>query len=121
MGGDRSGNVSFFAVDYAAMFAGAYGLRWLHSDRERTLCLVIGANTFAGVNAAKVFMNGDEVYSGVVTKEPKHRAEREVTLHAGWNLLSFKANHLNWQWQISLDLESDESLDDLKASIIPQE
>jgi lysophospholipase L1-like esterase len=120
-GGDRPGNVSFFAVDYAAMFAGAYGLRWLHSDRERTLRLVIGANTFAGVNAAKVFMNGDEVYSGVVTKEPKHRAEREVTLHAGWNLLSFKANHLNWQWQISLDLESDESLDDLKASIIPQE
>ncbi|MCK6487818.1 MAG: GDSL-type esterase/lipase family protein [Planctomycetes bacterium] len=121
-GGAGPGSVSLFAVDFAGSMAGAYGARWIRSGRERPVKLVLGNATFAGQVGVQVVLNGEPVYAGVITAEPKKRAERAATLRAGWNALVFKTNHVNWQWQFSLDLEGGQAgeLDDLEVSTVPR-
>lgn len=121
-GGATPGNVNLFAIDAAGNQAGAFGVRWLRSPQERPLRLVIGNSTFAGQTAVQVALNGEPVYAGVITAEAQRRAERPVTLRAGWNVLAFKTNHVSWQWQFSLDLVDGpaDGLDGLEVSTTPR-
>ncbi len=121
-GGDAPGSVDFAAVTHARNFEAGYGARWIRSDRERTVNLALSTQAFAGTNHLTVYLNGREVYSGLLTGEPKRSKTVEVRLERGWNALAFRSNHVTWQWQCSVDVTpvGEDSLDDLRYSIVPK-
>jgi len=112
---DAPGSVDFAAVTHAANFEGGYGVRWIRSDKERPVTLHLGSNVFAGVIHLTVWLNGRELYSGMITGEPKQRATLDACLVKGWNTLAFKANHRTWQWQVFVKVVpvGDDALEDL--------
>jgi hypothetical protein len=121
-GGAAPGSVDFAAVTHARTFEAGYGARWIRSDRERTANLALSTQAFVGTNHLTVYLNGREVYSGLLTAEPKHSKTVEVCLTRGWNTLAFRSNHVTWQWQCAVDLKpvGADSLDDLRYSIVPK-
>ena len=110
-GGNSPGNVNFFATTFSSLFEGAYGARWIHSDKELPLKLTLGNKTFAGATGLCIWVNGEPVYAGAITSEPGKKAERDIILKKGWNSLVFKSNHLQWQWQFSIDLTASNPAD----------
>jgi hypothetical protein len=77
---------------------------------------------FAGALYLSVFLNGQELYAGQITAEPRKQKQLEARLRQGWNTLAFKANHCTWQWQCAVDLlpAGEESLADLRYSTVPR-
>jgi hypothetical protein len=84
--------------------------------------LDLSTQAFVGTNHLTVYLNGREVYSGLLTAEPKRSKTVEVRLERGWNVLAFRSNHITWQWQCALDLKpaGEDSLGDLRYSIVPK-
>jgi hypothetical protein len=119
---DAPGSVDFAAITHARTFEAGYGARWIHSPRERPVRVELGVRTFAGSLHLAVFLNGQELYQGDITAEPRKRKDVDARLREGWNVLVFKANHCTWQWQCSVDLApvGEDKLDDLRYSIVPQ-
>jgi len=122
-GGNSPGSVDFAAVTHAQNFAAGYGARWIHSDRERPVAIDLSTQIFAGSMQMVVYLNGAKLYDGLLTGEPQKRRSIEGRLRPGWNALVFNLNHLAWQWQCTVDLKAvgDDSLEDLRYSILPHE
>lgn len=101
-GGGKAGVVDFAEATYFTGGEIGYGLRWIRSDRERPAGLKVGQPGFAGMSHLEVWLNGAAAYAG----NPRSAGDKAVpvTLKAGWNLLSFKSNFSQWQWQVALDL-----------------
>jgi len=116
---NASGSVDFAALTQAAVFEGGYGARRIHSNRKRPVALVLGSRVFAGTIHLITWLNGKEVYRGLITAAPKKRVTVQAQLDEGWNTLVFKANHRTWQWQVSVDIQpvGEDVLDDLSYSI----
>ena len=119
------GNGAPGAVDFAGItfFSGGevgYGLRWIQSDKEREVTVKIAKLGFAGSPYLEVWSNGETVFTGDSAKA--RGQDFKTTLKAGWNLISFKSNFSQWQWQFSIDLEpaAGDSLDALRYSIVPR-
>jgi lysophospholipase L1-like esterase len=119
---DAAGSVDFAAITHAQNFEAGYAIRWVHSPRERPVRLLLGTKAYAGPLYLMAFLNGDEVYSGHITGEPRKQKQVDTKLRKGWNTLVIKANHCTWQWQFMADLlpAGDDSLDDLRYSTVPQ-
>lgn len=120
-GGNTPGNVCLFAVSFSPIFEGAYGARWIHSDKEMPVQFVIGNQTFAGSTGVCVYLNGEKIYPGAITSEKNRKITREAILQKGWNRLVFKTNHHQWQWQFSLDIKSTVpgDVESLRVSSVP--
>ncbi len=119
-GNGAPGVVDFAAVHYFRLGETGYGLRWVRSDKERVVTARVRRTGFAGVSHLELWVNGETVLIGdPAAKAVKHEAA--VTLKAGWNLISFKSNFWQWQWQFAVDLEPlpGDALDDLRFSIVP--
>lgn len=118
-GNGAPGVVDFAAVHYFRLGEVGYGMRWVKSDKDRTVTVRVRRTGFAGVSHLELWVNGETVVIG----DPAKAAKREVpvTLKTGWNLVSFKSNFWQWQWQFAVDLEplAGEKLDDLRFSIVP--
>lgn len=116
-GMDSPDSVDFRAISLGTTFEAGYGMRWIHSDRERAVTLRLGSATFAGDIGLTVWLNGQQVYAGLITKEPKKTAQVSATLRTGENTLVFKSNHRSWQWQVLVGLtgEGTDDLSDLQV------
>ncbi|MFZ2653609.1 MAG: GDSL-type esterase/lipase family protein [Victivallales bacterium] len=112
------GSIDFTASSFGALYEAGYAVRWIHSDKERPINVVIGTQTFAGAVGIKAWLNGKEIYAKAISSEPGKKASVEAKLLKGSNCLVMKCCHLTWQWQASLKLEGKDgdSLDDLKYS-----
>ena len=121
-GGNTPGNVGLYASTFAAVFEAAFGARWIHSDKECPVTITMGNRTFAGQIGLRVWMNGECLYSGVITAEPNKKVEKSAALKKGWNCLVFKSNHCTWQWQFSIDMacQTPEETARLLVSTVPQ-
>lgn len=122
-GGATPGNVSLYAVTFANTFEACYGVRWIHCDHDVPIELRLGSQVFAGQQGAVVWLNGEKLYAGSITNEPNRKAVRNAALKPGWNSLVFKANHCQWQWQLSCDILCDnpEDVAMLRISTVPPE
>jgi hypothetical protein len=120
-GGANPGSVDFAAVTHARPFEAGYGARCIRSARERPVNVELGTQTFAGVMAMNVWLRGDRIYSGLINAEPGRKKRVAANLRAGWNTLVFCLNHITWQMQCTVKLTGtdDDSLDDLRYSIVP--
>ncbi len=121
-GGQAPGSVDFAAVTHARVFEGGYAARWMWSDHDRPVKVDLGVQAFAGNTHLGVRLNGAEIYSGVLTSEPKRHRVVEATLHKGWNALVCTSSHMQWQWQHTVEvqgLEGDD-LQDLRYSAVPR-
>lgn len=120
-GGATPGNVNLYAASFAATFEGAYGVRWIFSDKELPVQVRFGTSVFAGQIGLLAWLNGDRLYAGTITTEPEHQAVLQATLKKGWNSLVFKANHCTWQWQFSVDMTSNlpGSIETLRVATVP--
>jgi lysophospholipase L1-like esterase len=110
------------AVDFAehTFFGGAeygYGLRWIQSERARQVIIKVSGCSFASSSHLQLWLNGESVFTG----GPGRPAEATVPLKAGWNLLSFKSNYRQWQWQFLVDIDpvTGDNLDNLRFSVVP--
>lgn len=112
--------VDFAAVTYFSGGEVGYGLRWVKSDKERTVVVKITRPGFAGTSHLQLWVNGETVYAGA--PEKARGQDFSVKLKAGWNLVSFKSNFQQWQWQLGIDLlpVDGDSLDALRYSIVPR-
>ena len=119
-GAGAPGVLDFAAVTYFSGGEVGYGLRWIQSDRERSVVIKISKTGFAGTSHLETWLNGDTVYAGDTAKAKGK--EFPVKLKAGWNLLSFKSNFQQWQWQFAIDLQAvaGDTLDGLRYSSIPR-
>jgi len=119
-GGGAPGAIDFAQITYFNAGHAGYGLRWIYSDHEREVSLKIAKLGFAGTPHLQVWLNGADVYTG----DPAKAKDRElsVKLNKGWNLLSFKSNFQQWQWQFAIDLEgkNGDQLADLRYSAAPR-
>ena len=102
--GANQGSVDFAGITFGQNFEAGYAARWIHSDTPRHLKLELKTNGVGSVIHLTAWMNGQRLYSDLITKEPKRMASRDVELKAGWNVLVFKSCHRTWQWQQSLRL-----------------
>jgi hypothetical protein len=120
-GGNAPGSVDFAGVTHAQTFEAGYEARWIHSDRERPATLELSSQVFAGTMQTVVYLNGQQLYAGLLTGEPQKRKSIETRLLRGWNALVCNVNHVAWQWQTAVDLKptGGDSLDDLRYSALP--
>jgi hypothetical protein len=118
---DATGSVDFAAIVHAQNFEAGYAVRWIYSPRECPTRLTLGTRTFAGALYLTVFLNGEDVYRGQLTDEPRKQKQLDARLREGWSALVIKANHCTWQWQFSADLAGadGQSLADLRYSAVP--
>ena len=121
-GGANPDSVDFAAVTHARSFEAGYGARWIQSDRDRPVNVELSTQAFAGTMQMNLWLNGTQVYSGVLTAEPGKKKTVPAQLHAGWNTLVFALNHITWQMQCTVHIAGagDDTLDDLRYSIEPQ-
>jgi hypothetical protein len=84
--------------------------------------VLLGVQAFAGVLHLTVSLNGQELYAGHLTAEPRRQKQIDARLRQGPNTLVFKANHRTWQWQCAVDLAGvgEDDLDDLRYFSVPQ-
>ena len=122
-GGADPDSVDPASVAFGETFDAAYAARWIYSKTARPVDVVLGTKTFAGKFALTVWVNGESVYSKVLTKEPDKSARVPASLHEGWNRLLVKCDHLTWQWQFTCALagRDGDDLRDLRYSATPIE
>ncbi len=111
-------SIDFTAASFGATHEVGYALRWIHSSKDRPVSLNLSTQAFAGNIGLTIWLNNTELYAKAITDEPKHRIKLESKLHPGWNILTVKCNHLQWQWQVSAALTGvdGETLSDLRYS-----
>ena len=91
-------------ITFGHNFEAGYGARWIRTDTARRLKLELKSSGIGSVIHLTVWLNGQRLYSDLITREPKREASREVELRPGWNALVFKSCHRTWQWQQSVAL-----------------
>lgn len=102
--GANPGSVDFAGITFGQNFEAGYGARWVRSDTARRLKLNLKCSGVGATIHLTVWLNGQRLYSDLITKEPKRQASVEVELRAGWNTLVFKSCHRAWQWQQAITL-----------------
>ncbi|MBI5800820.1 MAG: hypothetical protein HZA92_08880 [Verrucomicrobia bacterium] len=102
--GANPGSVDFAGITFGQNFEAGYGARWIRTDTARRLKLELKSSGIGSVIHLTVWLNGQRLYSDMITREPKREASREVELRPGWNALVFKSCHRTWQWQQSVAL-----------------
>lgn len=102
--GANPGSVDFAGITFGQNFEAGYGARWIRSDTARRLKLDLKSSGVGSIIHLTVWLNGQRLYSDLITQEPKRQSSREVELHSGWNVLVFKSCHRTWQWQQALTL-----------------
>jgi hypothetical protein len=102
--GANPGSVDFAGICFGQNFEAGYGTRWIRSDNSRKLKLDLKTSGVGAVIHLTVWLNGQRLYSNLITREPKRQTSREVELRLGWNVLVFKSCHRTWQWQQTLNL-----------------
>ncbi len=102
--GANSGSVDFAGICFGQNFEAGYGARWIRSDKPRKLKLDLKTSGVGSVIHLTVWLNGQRLYSNLITQEPKRQTSCEVELSPGWNVLVLKSCHRNWQWQQTLNL-----------------
>lgn len=102
--GANPGSVDFAGITFGQNFEAGYGARWIRSDTARRLKLDIKSSGVGSIIHLTVWLNGQRLYSDLITQEPKRQSSLEVELHTGWNVLVFKSCHRTWQWQQALTL-----------------
>ncbi|MCM8534028.1 MAG: GDSL-type esterase/lipase family protein [Lentisphaeraceae bacterium] len=117
-GGKNPGSVDFAAVTVCKPFDGGYAVRWIKSSKDREVTMKLSSQVFSGNMFMTVWVNKNKVYQNEITS--KKLDQVKVLLKKGWNRMAFKSNRINWQWQQSLELISigEDSLDDLRYSIL---
>lgn len=120
-GDDRSGAIDLASVLFYQNFAVAYGARWIFSDREVPARIALKTTGFGNGEQLGVWWNGESQFDGIVGNA--NGRGLPVTIRKGWNLLAFKSNHLQWQWQFEIEFrtENPADIDDLLVSAIPPE
>jgi lysophospholipase L1-like esterase len=109
--GANPGSVDFAGITFFQNFEAGYGARWIRSDAARRLKLNLSTSGIGSTIYLTVWLNGQRIYSDLISKEPQRQAAREVELRAGWNVLIFKSFHRAWQWQQTINFtELDGSL-----------
>ena len=102
--GANPGSVDFAGICFGQNFEAGYGARWIRSDKTRKLKLDLKTSGVGSAIHLTVWLNGQQLYSNLITQEPKHQTSREVELRLGWNVLVFKSCHRTWQWQQAIGL-----------------
>ena len=96
--------MDFAGICFGQNFEAGYGARWIRSDKTRKLKLDLKTSGVGSAIHLTVWLNGQQLYSNLITQEPKHQTSREVELRLGWNVLVFKSCHRTWQWQQAIGL-----------------
>ncbi len=119
IGNGVAGSVDFAAVTQPKTFESGYGAQWIKSPIRRPVNIDLSSSIFAGDIYLTVWLNGNQVYGGQITKEPGKKTMVKAVLQKGWNRLVFKSNHRTWQWQVCINVVStdNEPLNDLHYSI----
>jgi hypothetical protein len=120
-GGQKPGSVDLAALTFFYNNDLAYGVRWIHSDKERPVDIILGSDAFAGIFCEAVSLNGQSLYEGKLFGEPGHKVTREGKLQQGWNRLQFKSTYIHWQWQFSVDMAAKpgDDFSDLRYAVAP--
>jgi lysophospholipase L1-like esterase len=102
--GANPGSVDFAGITFGQNFEAGYGVRWIRTDAARHLKLELKTAGVGAIIHLTVWLNGQRLYSDMITREPRRQASREAELRPGWNVLVFKSCHRTWQWQQSIQL-----------------
>jgi len=108
----RPGSVDLAALTFYQFHDLSYGGRWIYSEHERPVSLLLTIQAFAPNYGLCVWLNGKAVYAGKLASEQGRKATAPAQLQQGWNLLVFKSSYVAWQWQFSIDVTGTEK-DDL--------
>jgi lysophospholipase L1-like esterase len=103
-GGAAPGSVDFAAISHVQPFEAGVAMRQIYSDFRRPVLLDLSTQAFAGTMNLTVYLNGQIVYCGLITGEPKKRKTVDGVLQSGWNTLAFTLDHVTWQMQCSVEL-----------------
>ena len=104
-GHEKPGSVDMAAITFYTYNDLAYGVRWIYSDKDRPVDVILGSQAMAGrMFAESIRLNDDVLYEGRIGAEPGHKKTVDGKLHHGWNRLLFKSTFIQWQWQFSIDL-----------------
>ncbi len=102
-GQDDPGNVDFCGVSHAAPFEMGYAWRTVTSEKDREARLKLSSQIFAGKVFVTVWLNGEQVFNGLVNSRS---ATAVIRLREGRNQLVVKSSHTSWQWQQRVELEA---------------
>ena len=120
-GGADPDSVDFWAVSFGRTFEVGYAARWIHSERERPVTLQLQSAAFAGNIGLTVWLNGRQLYAGLINGEPAKKASLPAALRRGENCLVFKCNHCAWLWQASVGVQgvAPDDLSDVRIYAAP--
>ena len=110
-GGDDPNAVDFASVTNGRPFESGYLLRYIHSPEAKKVNLCVGSKTFAGQEQVTVYLNGDEVYSDVVTMKKGKSDSVPIELKKGWNTLIARVCRATWQWAASVGVKNTDGSD----------
>ena len=116
------GSIDMAAITFYTSKDLAYGVRWIYSDKERPVDVILGSQALAGkMFAESIRLNDDLLYEGRIGVEPGLKKTVEGKLHHGWNRLLFRSTFLQWQWQFSINLAAKpgDDLADLRYATVP--
>jgi len=120
-GHQEPGSIDMAALTFFFNNDLAYGVRWIHSDKQRPVDVILGSDAFAGVFCEAISLNGESLYEGKLFAEPGHKVTKEGKLQQGWNRLQFKSTYIHWQWQFSINMapKTGDDLSDLRYAVAP--
>jgi hypothetical protein len=102
-GQDDPGNIDFYGVSHPAVFETGYASRIISSEEDRDAQLKVSSQIFAGKVFVRVWLNGEQVYNGLLSSRPSIAG---IRLRKGRNELILRSSHINWQWQQNVSLEA---------------
>jgi len=121
-GFDNPDSLAWYATTYCNTFDAAYATRWIYSEKERAAQLELGHDTFSSTIALSLWINGAALEPVSLIRSTRQRQYRDINLRKGWNHLLLRSDHTTWQWQhiCTLKAVGDDTLEDLRYSIVPK-
>jgi hypothetical protein len=96
--------IDFYNLDDCLHGAVALGVRWVHAPQAIDAHLVLHNGDWTAWCAYEVWVNGAQVYQGILTEEKDKMVDKPVHLNAGWNQVVFKSALWQWLWHAIIEL-----------------
>lgn len=110
-GGSEKGRLDPGSLDAFQLFFGGrtdsfYAVRWIKAPSDMELSGVLTHSTFSATLGFHVFVDGVEQFAGTLDRQGGNRTVGRVRLHKGWNELTIRCDHKDWQRQFAFNLET---------------
>lgn len=100
------GSLDAFQLFFGGRTDSFYAVRWIKAPEDMELSGVLTHGTFSATLGFHVSVDGVGQFAGTLDRQGGNRTAGPVRLHKGWNRLTVRCDHKDWQRQFAFNLET---------------